>query len=279
MRRRLLIIGLAAALLTPLSSIAGPAPERIVSTQLCADQLLLLLAEREQLAALSYFAADPHFSQLAERASGLPRTRGVAEEVLPLDPDLVFAGAFSARPTVFLLRRLGRRVVELPVAESFEDIRRNISIVAAAVGAAARGDAMIAAFDAELARLPAAASAAPVAALYSSKGYMPASGSLAATAAQRAGFVDLATALGFAGATRVSLEMLLKSDPDLVVTADWGAMALADRHLRHPALTQAFGPTRTLAMPHRIWVCGAPFVTEAIERLIAWRSDGGGDGQ
>lgn len=269
-RRGAIRAALAALLATFLAGTAAAKPARIVSTHLCGDQLLLLLAERDRIAALSYFAADPHLSELAALAKGLPRTRGVVEEILPLAPDIVFAGAFSARPTVHLLRRLGRKVIELPAATDFDGIRGNIRSVAREIGESARGEALIEGFDGRLARLgQPMATSAPVAALYWSKGYTPASASLAAAAARRAGFVDLGAALGYAGAARVSLETLLRADPDLVVTASRGPAALADLPLRHPALVRAFGAERRLAMPDRLWICGAPFVVDAILRLRA----------
>ena len=114
-----------AVLLAPPSA-ADDRPSRIVSTHLCGDQLLLLLADRDRLRSISFFATDPDLSQLADLAKGLPRNRGLAEEILPLAPDIVFAGAFAARPTVHLLRRLGVKVAEVPTAVTFDDIRQNI---------------------------------------------------------------------------------------------------------------------------------------------------------
>lgn len=270
-RAGVLIVAVAAVFWT--AACAAATPARIVSTQLCADQLLLLLADRERIAALSYFAADPNLSAMAAAAEGLPRVNASAEAILPLEPDLVFAGAFTAQPTVFLLRRLGQRVVELPVAGTFDEIRANIRRVAEAIGEPARGDQLIDAFDRDLARLPPPPefADAPVAALYWSRGYTPASTSLAAEATRRAGFVDLGRKLGIEGAARVSIERLLLAQPDLIVRAERGAAALADLPVRHPAIRKAFGEDRVIAMPDRLWLCGAPFVAKAVERLLAQR--------
>src|SRR3546814_12478291 len=59
---------------------AAPAPQRVVSLNLCVDQYLLALADREQIAALTTFATDPAMSAAAERAAGIPQIRGAAEE-------------------------------------------------------------------------------------------------------------------------------------------------------------------------------------------------------
>src|SRR5690606_39297055 len=58
------------------------APRRIVSINACADQLLLALADRQQILALTHYARDPNMSFYADRAQGLPTIRGDAEQVL-----------------------------------------------------------------------------------------------------------------------------------------------------------------------------------------------------
>ena len=67
MRRAGLLIGLLL-----IAAPAKAAPERIVSLNLCADQMLLALADRGQIAALSHLATDPGISAAAEAA----RVRG-----------------------------------------------------------------------------------------------------------------------------------------------------------------------------------------------------------
>ena len=75
----------------------------------------------------------------------------MAEEVLTLEPDLVIAQEYSTTATVGLLRRLGLRVVLVPLATDFEGMRHAIRIIAEAVGSRPRGEKMIAAFDKRLA--------------------------------------------------------------------------------------------------------------------------------
>ncbi len=72
----------------------GPARavERVVSLNLCSDQLLVMLAP-EKVAALTVLARDPSLSVVAAEARHLPVVRADAEAVLRLRPDLVLAGA------------------------------------------------------------------------------------------------------------------------------------------------------------------------------------------
>ncbi|MEO1895141.1 MAG: hypothetical protein ABGX32_02600, partial [Methylococcales bacterium] len=75
-------------------------PQRIVSINLCTDQLLMLLAKRENIESVSYFAANPDASAMFEEAAGIRKNQGQAEEILQMKPDLILAGTFTARPAV-----------------------------------------------------------------------------------------------------------------------------------------------------------------------------------
>ncbi|MEQ1711607.1 MAG: ABC transporter substrate-binding protein, partial [Hyphomicrobium sp.] len=130
---------------------AADPPRRIVSLNLCTDQILLDLVPRDRIAALSELVADPALSGRVAAAEGLPLVRGHAEEVLALAPDLVIAGEYSTPVTVDLLRRLGVRVVQVPLAFDFAGIRKAVRAVAEAAGVTAEGEAMVARFDQRLA--------------------------------------------------------------------------------------------------------------------------------
>lgn len=263
-------------LIAGISQSAWAKPERIVSMNLCTDQLAILLADPENIASLSYLAIDPEASGLAREAERFPINHGLTEEVLPLDPDLVLAGSFTTRPTVFLLRRLGYSVVEMPAASSLEDVRRNIRAVANAVGEPERGEAMIAEMDRKLAAesLPPTEVERPLAALYWANGYSSGEGTLANAAVEAAGFRTLGVELGFTGTSQLPLETLLTANPDLLIVGrERDGKALATELLKHPALKQAFARRPRVSVPDHLWICGTPFVADAIARLAAARKD------
>lgn len=252
---------------------AVASPQRIVSINVCADQLLLMLADRTRIVSLSHLSADPHTSAMTEEAAGFPLNHGLLEEILPLEPDLVLSGAYTLRPTVFALRRLGYRVAELPVAVTFADIRDNIRKVADEIGSPERGKDLIAKFDRELADAAAPASdPLPLAAIYAANNYSSGQGTLVDAVVRQAGWRNLAAELGARGTTRLPLETLLISDPDLLIIGHRrDGAALAYETLRHPALRQAFSRRATVSIPDSLWVCGTPVVAEAVGRLRAVR--------
>lgn len=239
-----------------LAGFAAHAAERVVSLNLCSDQLLVLLAP-ERVAALSTLARDPALSYVAARAATLPQVRADAESVLRLAPDLVLAGRYGAQATLALLEARGLRVLRLEQPRSFDDIRAQVREVAAALGAPDKGDALVAEMDARLAALP--RPARPVRALlWQPRGWTSGPGTLGDAVLRAAG-------LGNAGAGgQVGIEALLTRPPDLLVTATAPAYpSLATDMLRHPALAGL--PRR--AVPPALLICGGPFTAQAAELL------------
>ena len=84
---------------------AGAAPpERVVSINLCTDQLAMLLADPGQVVSVSRLATDPLSSSMVEQARAYAANRGGAEQVFLMHPDLVLAGQYTSAETISLLR-------------------------------------------------------------------------------------------------------------------------------------------------------------------------------
>ncbi|MEZ5855914.1 MAG: ABC transporter substrate-binding protein [Hyphomicrobiaceae bacterium] len=271
---------LAVLLLVPVqtSRAAGPPakPQRIVSLNLCTDQLLVDLVPRQRIAAVSHLAADPTVSAVDAKAAGIPTTRGEAESVLAFDPDLVLAGAFSTPATVSILQRVGRRVVRIGLANDLDAIRRITRTVAEAVGEPERGEALLATMDRRITANPAkiASPLRPTALVYQVNGLSAGRGTLADTLLQLAGLTNRATTIGLGPAGRVDLETLVAHPPDLVILTgpkDEYRTAVAE-NLRHPALSRVIAQHAGVTVPWRTWLCGTPHIADAVERLAAARA-------
>ncbi len=260
---------LAAALAAALAwaAAAAPAPQRIVSLNLCIDQLLIDLVARERIASVTHLAHDPLYSPRAADFAGIPANHGLAEEVLALEPDLVLTGPFSRPSTTALLRRLGYRVVEVPVAATLAEVRSQIRELAALVGAEARGAAMIADMDRRLAALPPRRDPAPDALIYATNGLTGGAGTLADEVRAFAGIDNTARALGIEGWRLLDLETLVVGRPDFLVVGDLAAIppSLGRQLLRHPALARP--GLRRIELSSSHWVCAGPAVLAAVESL------------
>jgi len=269
------VCAIAVVATTPLQAQDRGSPNRIVSLDLCTDQILVELVGRERIAAVTHLAADPAVSAIPAKAKGIPFTHGAAEDVLRYDPDLILAGPFGVSATVNLLRRLQRNVVVVPQPPDLEGVRAAVRIVAAAVGEKSKGEAMISAFDQRLAGLaPPASGMPPTAIIYQVGGSVSGPGSLAEAALVAAGFRNKAAEYRLTRNGQVPLELLVAAPPDLLVLSsavDEYRTALAD-NLRHPVLRRLRQHHASLELPWQLWLCGTPHIADAIERLAAARS-------
>lgn len=272
---RRLITGLGVALCTGLTAGAahGAKPQRIVSLNLCTDQILLQVVPRERIAALGWLSQNPDSAALYREAQGLRTVRGNAEEVLALQPDLVLVGIATTRHTTRLLRDFGVPVLALPGAESLAQVREQIRLVASAVGEVERGEAVVVAMDARERALatsmasPGPAAVPRIATPYWAGGRSAGSRTLHDDMLRVAGFVNGGAQAGLKGYGALPLERLVAQTPEVLLTNDYrrGVATLGNRLLKHPALT-ALG-AREVTLPSRLTSCGGPWNLDAAALL------------
>jgi iron complex transport system substrate-binding protein len=248
---------------------AADAPQRIASFNVCADQLVVALADPGQIAGLSPYASDPAISTVAEKARAYPRLALQAEAMVPLAPDLVLVGTWDRPLSQRMLRDLGFRVVGVDVVGDVAAARAQVREVAKLVGHPERGEALIAAIDAAQRRLAAAPRpASSTALLIGNAGYTVGPNSLAGALLAAAGLgLPPGAPTGYGGF--VPLERLIALNPDYLVMASLieradGQGAL---YLTHPALKTLYPPARRIVLPARYTLCAGPSLIEAFDYL------------
>ena len=255
---------------------AGP-PERVVSINLCTDQLLMLLGAPEQIVSVSHIAHDTRVSPMATEAARYPVNFGQGEEIFALAPDLVLAGTYSSRFVVNLLRGLGVRVEELPITNSLDDIPGQIRQVGAWLGREAEAEALVARFETDLAALRTDPLQRPRAVLHYANNYTSGDKTLAHQVLLAAGFANAATeeAIQFGGT--LPMERLILLAPDLVISGEaYPGASRAEEVLRHPAMAVFKDRHAKGALADADWVCGTPAILRAISRLRDLHPEGNG---
>jgi iron complex transport system substrate-binding protein len=265
---------LAGLAMGPALARADGMPQRIVTLNACADQIVVDLVPRERIRAVSHLAADPLTSAVAEKARGIPWTRGNAEEVLAFDPDLVIAGEYTTPATVALLERLGLKVLKVPGASDFDGARAVTRLIADAVGEREKAERWLADFDRRIAAASSTAACRPKAVVYQVNNLASGPGSIADTVLGAAGFRNLTAELNLGPGGQLPLEALVADPPDLIILSgpiDEYRTVVAD-NLRHPALAALMRTHKTATLPWRLWLCATPHLAEAVERLAAVRA-------
>jgi iron complex transport system substrate-binding protein len=265
-----IVAALSAAGLAPAADNVSK-PHRIVSMNLCTDELVLRLADRQNIASITWKAREPDQSNVVDLAQGIPINHGLAEEIIPLKPDLLLAGIYTTRPTVALLKRAGIRAVDADVMRSFDDVRQQYREVAALLGEQERGERVIAEMDSNLARLARERpSVPPTAIVLHANNYTFGGGSLIDEVVTHAGFENMATRLGIGESGQVPLEIITMNPVDVLIVSSYrdGPSAMGTELLRHPVLSHLSDRTRVVVLPNRLTDCGGPALVQAVERLM-----------
>ncbi|QJU59154.1 ABC transporter substrate-binding protein [Sphingomonas sp. AP4-R1] len=263
--RTVVIAGGLASLVCGAGAATPPArPHRIVSLNLCADQYLLALADRDQIAGLTRNANNPDMSAEAARTRGIRLLGQSAEEVLEIEPDLIVGMPMRRAGIMSAIAGRGYRTMDLKMADSYADIVEQIRQIAVAVGHPERGEAMIRRMDAELATIPKAPHGG-VAAYYQRRGFLSGSGTLIDDLMLRVGLTNLATKLDKPVLSQMSLEEVIASRPDYLImeSATRQVTDQGTEMLHHPLLRGI----RRLYIPQAWTVCGGPAYVLAARSL------------
>ena len=259
-----LFLAVSAAVALP--ALAEP-PLRVVSMNLCTDQLAMMLAAPGQLVSVSHLARDPLSSSMVEEAAAYPENRGQAEQIFLMKPDLVLAGTYTSLPSVTLLRDLGVPVVQVAPVNSLDEVSEQIIVIGQALGREAEAQAMVADFHAGLAALTWDGPAAS-AALYYPNGYTAGEGTLADDVLAHTGFRNIAATAGLTGGGTLPLERLVMAQPDVVVTSTpYPGASRSEDMLTHPALALLRRKAGLATTTDADWICGTPHILRAMQAM------------
>lgn len=260
---RMLVFALALAA----ASTAAAEPRRIVSLDYCADQFVLALADRSQIAALSR-GAQRDDSYHRAQAAGLRQTRASLEEVLVLEPDLVVRNWGGPWDAAEVYGRFAIPVLQVGDAADFAAARADLISAAAAIGRPQRGQALARDLDLRLARLAAQRPRAGRPVIYlSAGGAVAGSGVLMDAVIEAAGGRNLRTEPGW---SVLPLERMVEA-PDAMVALGFFDTGRTRMNLwspsRHPALRRALASVRTAPLPAAAIACEAWYAVGAAEVL------------
>jgi iron complex transport system substrate-binding protein len=261
-RRAALTLGLLAVLALPAKS--DPVPQRIISLNLCTDQLLADLAP-DRIIGLSPYAGPGH---------GAPILSGTAEEAMVMKPDLVVSGRFMKRATADFIRRQGIALEEFDFIRSVAEAKRQIARFGRLTGATDKAAFRIAEIDAALESLRAQAGRAKLSVLpYARRGWASGADSLMGDILREAGLANAAAELGLKAGGFVRLEQLVALRPDALLMAEGdggGTMPARDQGqamLLHPAILRLYPPERRILISERLANCGGPALAATLRKL------------
>ncbi|MBQ0724580.1 MAG: ABC transporter substrate-binding protein [Cycloclasticus sp.] len=270
LRRSLLIIILFYACSFSVS--ASSKPQRIVSLNLCADQLLMSLLPPDRLVGITSLAADPGASFLYQRASDFHQHNNRIEALMALNPDLIVAGEFTAQPTNQLLEQLGYKVVKIGLPVTLDEIFAQIRFLGEQLGEQERAEQLITSMDTTHQRLTMHHQQKPLrAVVYYANGYSAGRQTIVNEILDLAGLNNIAAELALDYVAPLSLESLIGSNPDILILGQLNdnTDSLAHQVLRHKAIHRyaSLKQVQKIMIPDRYWSCAGPSSLAAAEYL------------
>jgi iron complex transport system substrate-binding protein len=233
---------------------------RIASLNLCTDELLLILAEPDQIVSVTHLSHKQAETPLWQAARRFPKNDGSLVSIVGLRPELILTMGGGVRDRAGISRRLGIATLDLPYPQSLKDIEASVHRIATATGRPQRGKALLQKIDA----LKASAPAMQHDTIWLGGGgrTVPAQG-LAADWMRLAGLRQRRVT-----GDRVTLETLISQPPSILLRSDYrsGQFSGEQRWLRHP-LAKAPRGSRQLATDGRPWTCMGPTMIDEIVRL------------
>lgn len=259
-----------AAVLPLLAIGATPArPPRIVSINPCIDAVLMQVADRSQIAAISHYSQDVRATSIpVALANRFKATSGTAEEVVALRPDLVLSGAHVAPSTIAALKRMNIALVQYPVPETVAESVAQVRDMAAKTGHAARGEALATRIAA--AATPVRGAAVP-ALIWQGGGLVPGTGTLADDLLTRAAFRNMSAVYGLKQWDVLPLEYLIAKPPRVLFSVG-AAEVGGDRMTSHRAVRDLTKHIVVAPYPTRLLSCGGPTIIDAMRVLKSVRA-------
>ncbi|MEX1345965.1 MAG: helical backbone metal receptor [Candidatus Limnocylindrales bacterium] len=198
-------------------------PERIISLAPSTTETIFALGAGDRLVGATDF--DDYPAEAVDLADVATYTGVIMEQVVALEPDLVFAAGnfFTPPDDIARMRGLGYRVIVL-YAPDVDTVMSDIELIGTAVGAPEEARSMTAQMRAQMEAIEAEASAAGTTpTVFYELGaepeiYAPAPDSFLADMIVRAGGEPITT--GDAALWSIPLEALVVADPEVIVLGD-----------------------------------------------------------
>jgi iron complex transport system substrate-binding protein len=254
----------------------NPTQKSVVSTDYCADQYVLALADRDQIKAVSKEALDVH-SFHREKAKSVPVFNGSAEEILAKGPDTVVWSWRGSRTTDALFKRTGTDIAHVNFALTADEVFRNVVNIADALDKPQKGQAMVADYRVRLSALESSQRHSLKAVYVTPGGFTAGMGTFVDNVIKLSGFDTVAGDMGLKGWQPVPLEALVLNPPDVIIgsffdlrsnnQSNWGLT-------RHPLLNRMMQEIPTILVPSKYLSCngfffvdGAEYIREEAENL------------
>ena len=247
------------------STFAGP--KRIASLNLCTDELLLSLADPDQIISLTWLAREESLSAFFEPARAYHQNNGRASDVIPLNPDLVFLSEFFPANSLGILETVGIKSVVVPEPRTTKQLLENIRVMSFAIDQVKKGEKLISLFSSRLKSIAEDTSRQKTSALLLSPGIASFGSSAVKIEILKMLNIRVLNQEKPSLANRyLSIEELIRSSPDFVIIDKYSGdyPSVSEEMLRHPLIQSSLS---TIEVEAKDWLCSTHNLLDTIEHI------------
>jgi iron complex transport system substrate-binding protein len=260
------LVALAVLALTAPTPASEPAPKRVASLNLSADEVLVEILPPERLVSVTRWADAPGTSNVAGRvpASAYRFQKADMERLVALAPSLVIVSEYTDADFLKLVERSGIRWHRMEGLSSVAGVRQAILDLGRAVGADEGARRLVERYDATLAELSRRLEGAKrPRVLYWSGGMTAGADTAIGALIEGAGAINVGRELGVQGITPPGAERAFVADPDVVLVSSWPGGVDAVRE--HPLVSQlrAVREGNIVVMPNELLVALSQYTADA----------------
>ena len=237
---------------------------RVISTNVCIDNILINTFGTENVVAVSNLVDDPRYSHVRMLDQSIERISFDAETILSLRPSLVLISNFSNHRVVKILKDSDLKIVTVPFATKLSDISQNIRIIGTAIEQNSKAKMATDAIDQHIGN--AMPKTGKFALHVASNNYIYGNNSLISDAIRYAGLAAsernrFGNKPGF-----YNIENIILSKPDYLIIDGADVIdSLNFEHDRyHPALKMAYPPKHRIKIEPKLWSCAHQLTPQII---------------
>ena len=260
-----LLVLFSGILVLAISSYAGP--KRVASLNLCTDELLLSLADPDQIISLTWLAREESLSPFFEPARPYHQNNGRAGDVIPLNPDLVFLSEFSPANALGLLETVGIKSVVVPEPRTTTQLLENIRAMSSAIDQVKKGEELISLFSSRLKSIVEDKSGQKISALLLSPGIASFGSSAVKIEILKMLNIRVLNQEKPSLANRyLAIEELTRSSPDFVIIDKYSSdyPSVSEEILKHPLIQSSL---KTIEVDAKDWLCSTHKLLDTIEHI------------
>ncbi len=250
-------------------------PRRIVSLTISVDEILSGLVDPSRIQAVSYLAAEPTLSNVLPWAEKIPRKiHPDIEQILALEPDIVFLLENSRAEILQALLDARVPVVLIHIQNSIQDVKNDILKIGNSVGEEAKAKELIAQMDKKLEAIAAKMQAVkkrPRVMVYHFSGSTAGKVRTIDEIIRLAGGINISAEKGVVGTVKISEEKIVEWNPEVLLLSGYspGKETFADAVRANPAFqtVSAMKNNRVCVIPGKYFLSTSQYIVEGVEAI------------